>query len=257
MPQIKRKVALVTGAGQRIGREIALDLAANGWCVGVHYNRSREEADEVVTNIIRDGGRAVALHADLSRESQAADLIPRAVEELGELTCLVNNASAFEPDEISDATRESWDMHIEVNLRAPFVLTQGFARQLGAQSRGCIIHMLDERVWNLTPHLMTYTLSKSALWTLTRTSAMALAPRIRVNAVGPGASLRGRHQSEEHFQAMAQNTPLQRGGPPEEICHAVRFILASPSLTGQMIALDGGEHMGWCQPAAGFVPVGG
>ncbi|MBI1207962.1 MAG: SDR family oxidoreductase [Azospirillum sp.] len=255
MVQIKRKAALITGAGKRIGREIALDLASQGWAIGVHYFRSKDQADEVVGLITKRGGRAVAIQACLAREENVRELVPAAVQKLGTITCLINNASVFVDDDILKGTRESWDLHIETNLRAPFVLIQDFARQLPKDERGCVINMLDQRVWNLTPRFTSYTVSKAALWTLTQTMAMALAPRIRVNGIGPGPTLRSERQSEEHFFAQWERVLLNRGTTPEEICQAVRFILSAPALTGQMLALDGGEHLGWAQPSWGFVPT--
>lgn len=254
MTEMKRKAALVTGAGRRIGRAIALDLSAHGWAVGVHFRQSREEAESVVGEIERRGGRAAALRADLGVEAEVAGLVREAAEALGPLTCLVNNASRFERDGALDASRESWDLHMEANLRAPFVLSQEFARQLPQGGQGCIVNILDQRVWNLTPHFTTYTLSKAGLWTLTRTLAMALAPRIRVNGIGPGPTLRNDRQSEDDFTAQWESVPLNRGTTPEEICEAVRFILGAQAMTGQMIALDGGEHLGWMQPLHGFMP---
>jgi NAD(P)-dependent dehydrogenase (short-subunit alcohol dehydrogenase family) len=254
MVQIKRKAALVTGAARRIGRAIALDLAAHGWAVGVHYFNSRDDAEGVVEEIARKGGYAVALPGNLAHESESTGLIPEAVRHLGPLHLLINNASVFERDEALTADRASWDRHLEINLRAPFVLTQNFARQLPKDEPGCVINILDQRVWNLTPHFTSYTVSKVGLWTLTRTLAMALGPRIRINGIGPGPTLRNDRQSEEHFAAQWDSTPLQRGTTPEEICNAIRFILDAPALTGQMIALDGGEHLGWAQPGRGFVP---
>ncbi|HYD31720.1 MAG TPA: SDR family oxidoreductase [Azospirillaceae bacterium] len=254
MVQIKRRAALVTGAARRIGRAIAIDLAAHGWMVGVHYHRSRAEAEEVVGAIRRNGGTAVSLQANLMIEESANDLIPTAVQALGPLTCLVNNASLFERDEALSATRDSWDRHIETNLRAPFVLMQDFARQLPDGEMGAVVNLLDQRVWNLTPHFVSYTVSKAALWTLTRTMAMALAPRIRVNAIGPGPTLPSERQSEEQFAAQWQGVPLQRQTTPQEICDTVRFILGASAMTGQMIALDGGEHLGWVQPSRGSIP---
>ncbi len=241
------RAALVTGAARRIGRAIALDLAAQGWAVAVHHNRSAEAAEELVRQIIAGGGRAVALRADLAREAESAGLIARAVEALGPLGCLVNNASRFERDEIDGVTRESWDGHLEPNLRAPLVLAQGFAEALPLERGGVIINLLDERVWNLTPHFISYTVSKSALWTLTRTLALALAPRIRVNGIGPGPALPSARQSAEQFARQCASLPLGRGTSPEEICQAVQFLLAARSMTGQMIALDGGQHLGWAQ----------
>ena len=250
MPEIIRKTALVTGAARRVGRAVALDLAAQGWAVAVHYNRSRDEAEAVVGEIVAPGGRAVALAADLGDEAQVATLVGRAVEALGPLGCLVNNASVFEYDSALGASRASWDLHMEANLRAPFVLIQDFARQLPADEFGAVINLIDQRVWNLTPHFVTYTLSKAGLWTLTRTLALALAPRIRVNAIGPGPTLPSTRQTAEQFEQQCRAMPLQRGTSPREICDAVRFILAAPAMTGQMIALDGGQHLGWAAAAA-------
>ncbi|AWK85515.1 SDR family oxidoreductase [Azospirillum thermophilum] len=255
MVEIKRKAALVTGAGKRIGRAIALDLAAHGWDVAVHYLRSRADADAVVAEIAAAGGRAVAVAGDLERESEVEGLVPAAVERLGPLGLLVNNASVFERDEALDATRRSWDRHMEANLRAPFVLSQQFARQLPEGERGLIVNILDQRVWNPTPHFVSYTVSKMGLWALTRTLAMALAPQVRVNGIGPGPTLRNSRQTEAEFTAQWEATPLRRGTTPEEICAAVRFLIDAPAVTGQMIALDGGEHLGWAQPGQGFVPV--
>jgi len=241
------RAALVTGAARRIGRAIALDLATHGWAVAVHYNRSTEAAEELVRQINADGGRAVALAADLAREAESAGLVARAIEALGPLGCLVNNASRFERDEVDGATRESWDRHMEPNLRAPLVLAQGFAEALPPGRGGTIINLLDERVWNLTPHFISYTVSKSALWTLTRTLALALAPRIRVNGIGPGPTLPSARQSAEQFSRQCAVLPLGRGTSPEEICQAIQFLLAAGSMTGQMIVLDGGQHLGWAQ----------
>ncbi len=195
-----------------------------------------------------DGGRAVALAANLGNEAETEALLPRAAGALGPIGCLVNNASVFESDSAMSATRESWDQHMEPNLRAPFVLSQAFARALPADAGGVIVNLLDQRVWNLTPHFMSYTVSKAALWTLTQTLALALAPRIRVNAIGPGPTLPSARQSEAEFTRQFNMMPLGRGGAPEEICTALRFILAVPSMTGQMIALDGGQHLAWAQP---------
>jgi NAD(P)-dependent dehydrogenase (short-subunit alcohol dehydrogenase family) len=242
------KTALVTGGAQRIGRAIALGLAADGWGVAVHYRAARAPAEALVAEIAALGRPAVALAADFARESQVASLIPAAVSALGPLGCLVNNASVFENDQALAVTRASWDRHIETNLRAPFLLMQEFARQLPPERDGAIVNMLDERVWNLTPHFVSYTLSKAGLWTLTQTMALALAPRIRVNGIGPGPTLPSPRQSAEQFRRQSEITPLQRGTTPEEIAAAVRFLLAAPSVTGQMIALDGGQHLGWAQP---------
>jgi NAD(P)-dependent dehydrogenase (short-subunit alcohol dehydrogenase family) len=244
------RAALVTGAAKRIGKAIALSLAEAGWAVGVHYNGSARDAAEVVEVIRGGGGTAIALHADLGDEAAMAALVPKAVEALGPLGCLVNNASTFQYDCLATATRASWDDHMEANLRAPFVLTQHFAEQLPADAEGAVINMIDQRVWNLTPHFVTYTVSKTGLWTLTRSLAMALAPRIRVNAIGPGPTLPSTHQSDAQFARQCAEMPLKRGTTPQEIAETVHFILSARAMTGQMIALDGGQHLGWAQPSS-------
>jgi NAD(P)-dependent dehydrogenase (short-subunit alcohol dehydrogenase family) len=247
------KAALVTGAAKRIGRAIARDLADHGWAMAVHYRNSASEAAELVREIESAGGRAIALQADLAHEADTQALIARAVEALGPLTCLVNSASLFEMDKIETVTRASWDAHIETNLRAPLVLSQGFAAQLPAGAQGNIVNMLDQRVWNLTPYFLSYTVAKMGLWTLTQTLALALAPRIRVNDIGPGPTLPSPRQSPEQFAEQFRAMPLGRGTTTEEICAAIQFILSAPAMTGQMIALDGGQHLGWAQPSRGYV----
>ena len=246
-------VALVTGAARRIGAAIVRDLARHGWAVAIHYRASKGEAEALAREIEAAGGRTATIACDLAREAEVETLVPRAVKALGPLTCLINNASVFEMDKIDSVTRESWDRHIETNLRAPLVLSQAFARQLPAGMNGNIVNLLDQRVWKLTPYFLSYTVAKSALWTLTRTLALALAPRIRVNGIGPGPALPSERQSLEQFRHQQAAVPLQHGPELAEIAAAVRFILASPSMTGQMIALDGGEHLGWAQSARGFV----
>ena len=247
-------IALITGGARRIGRGIALELARAGWDVAIHYGRSEKDAADLSDEIAAMGCRAETLHADLAHEPDVETLIERVSTALGPVTCLVNNASVFENDSAETASRESWDRHMEVNLRAPFVLMQSFARLLPEDRTGNIINVLDERVWNLTPHFLSYTLSKSALWTLTQTLALALAPRIRVNAIGPGPTLPSPRQTPEQFERQAGLMPLGRGTSPEEIADAARFILAAPAMTGQMIALDGGQHLGWEQTRPGATP---
>ncbi len=250
--------ALVTGAGKRLGREMALYLARRGYDVAVHYAASRKEAEEVVKEITALGRRACALRADLLIEAQVDKLVPMAVQGLGgPLSVLINNASIFEYDTLRSATRMSWDRHMESNLRAPFVLTQAFAAQAPEVGRdaagepvatGLVINMIDQRVHKLTPEFMSYTLAKMGLWALTRTAAQALAPQIRVNAIGPGPTLQGARQSDSHFARQRAATVLQRGANPGDITAALGFFLDSPAVTGQMIAVDGGQHLGWQTP---------
>jgi len=248
------KTALVTGGAKRLGRAIALALARNGWDVAVHCHHSKGEADATASEIRKLGRRAMVIQADLGRESEVVAILPKVTAALGPVTCLVNNASVFEMDKIETVTRDSWDRHLETGLRAPLVLSQAFARQLPEGSDGNIVNMLDQRVWKLTPYFLSYTIAKTGLWTLTRTLALALAPRIRVNGIGPGPTMPSPRQSAEQFNAQSAAVPLGHGATPEEIAAGVLFILSSPSMTGQMIALDGGEHLGWQQSAKGFKP---
>jgi NAD(P)-dependent dehydrogenase (short-subunit alcohol dehydrogenase family) len=252
VPPVPR-AALVTGGGRRIGRALSVALAQAGYAVAIHHHDSKNEAEALAVEITRAGGKAVTLAADLSDESAVAELLPRAMAVLGPIGCLVNNASIFENDTVATATRDSWERHLAVNLRAPFVLMQSFARHLPEKAGGVIVNLLDERVWNLTPSFVSYTLSKTGLWTLTQTMALALAPRIRVNGIGPGPTLPSPRQSAQQFLDRCRKMPLRRGTSPDEIAAALRFILAAPAMTGQMIALDGGEHLGWAQPSQGEV----
>ncbi|MFH5923969.1 SDR family oxidoreductase [Roseomonas xinghualingensis] len=245
IPQSIPRAALVTGAGKRIGRAIALGLAEAGFDVAVHYSSSPAEAEEVVQAIRAMGRKAVALRADLAREAEVESLVPDATARLGPIGVLVNNASRFERDEWDDASRESWDLHIEPNLRAPFVLTQAMALALPEEAEGAVVNMLDQRVLSLTPHFMSYTISKAGLWAMTQTFALALAPRIRVNGIGPGPTIASARQSEEQFRAQCESTPLRHGSSPEEVVRGVLAILSLPAMTGQMIALDGGQHLQW------------
>jgi NAD(P)-dependent dehydrogenase (short-subunit alcohol dehydrogenase family) len=239
------RAALVTGAAQRIGRAIALGLAAAGFDIAVHHHTSADAAEATAADIRRLGRRAVVLRADLAREAETTALLPQATAALGPIGLLVNNASPFERDEWHDTTRASWDAHIEPGLRAPFVLMQHFARALPPDAEGAVINMLDQRVWSITPHFVSYTVAKAGLWALTQSMALALAPRIRVNGIGPGPALANTRQSPEQFARQSASVPLGRGTTPEEIASAVLAILALPAMTGQMLALDGGQHLQW------------
>ncbi|HEX3347206.1 MAG TPA: SDR family oxidoreductase [Acetobacteraceae bacterium] len=243
-PSIPR-AALVTGGAKRLGRAIALALAGAGFDVAVHVNASLEEGERTAADIRAFGRRAAVLRADLAREDEVMQLLPQATAALGPLGVLVNNASRFERDSWHDATRAGWDAHLEPNLRAPFVLMQAFAHALPESARGAVINMIDERVWALTPHFVTYTISKAALWALTQTMALALAPRIRVNGIGPGPALPNSRQTQAQFERQAAGTPLGYGTGPEEVARAAMAILRLPAMTGQMIALDSGQHLQW------------
>lgn len=238
-------VALITGAARRIGRAIALDLAHAGWSIGLHYRDGHHEADALAKEIRASGGTVTALYCDFADAGDVASLLPRCVAALGAPRCLVNNASVFEFDDLATLTPDGWTRHLAVNLTAPVMLAQAFAKALPKDQPGNIINIIDQRVWASTPEFFSYSLSKSALWSATRMLAQALSPRIRVNAIGPGPALRSIHQRPEEFDAEVASTILKRGTNPREIAAAVRFILDASAMTGQMIALDGGQHLRW------------
>ncbi|MCL4140424.1 UNVERIFIED_CONTAM: hypothetical protein GTU68_017663 [Idotea baltica] len=237
---------------------MALYLADRGYDVAVHYANSGNAAESVVTQIKEMGQNAVALQADLLDVDVMEALLPAAAVALdGPITCLVNNASIFEYDTLASATRESWDRHMNSNLRAPFALSQAMAAQgLSATldgdgepvAAGLIVNMLDQRVRKLTPEFMTYTLAKMGLWALTQTSAQALGPNLRVNAIGPGPTLQGSNQSLQHFEGQRAGTILKRGANPDDITAALGYFLDAKSVTGQLICADGGQHLGWQTP---------
>lgn len=255
---MQNKAALVTGGANRLGRAMALGLAARGYDVALHYAGSAQAAAETAAEIEALGVKTVALQADLTDETQSNGLIAKAAEALGQpLNLLINNASIFEYDTLETATREGWDRHMESNLRAPFLLTQEFAKQAPKASRdemnepiasACIINMIDQRVRKLTPEFMSYTIAKMGLWAFTQTAARALAPDIRVNAIGPGPTLQGARQTDRHFAHQRANTVLKRGSNPQDIVAAMGFILEAPALTGQLLCIDGGQHLAWNTP---------
>lgn len=248
LPPALPRTALVTGGAKRLGATLVRALAADGFAVAIHYRESRSEAQALAAEIVAAGGRATALHADMSVEASVIELAAAANAAVGPVGVLVNNASVFERDEAASVTRASWDAHMEANLRAPFVLGQSLARNLPGDAEGAIVNLIDQRVWNLTPHFTSYTASKAGLWTLTQTLALALAPRIRVNAIGPGPTIASARQDPEQFARQVASVPLQRGPALDEVAATLRFILSARSMTGQMIALDGGQHLNWGAP---------
>lgn len=246
MTQGSRPAVLITGAAVRIGRAIALSLAEDGHPVAVHYRGSRTEADTTVTQLRTLGVAAVAVQADLADHQAVLDLVPNAAAALGQpIGVLVNNASLFQNDRINNVTQQGFDDHMAVNLRAPLFLAQQFAEALPEDQNGAIVNLIDMRVLKPLPGFVSYTISKAGLEVLTRTLAMALAPRIRVNGIGPGPVLPNERQSDAQFQKQWQSTLLRRGAHPDEIADGVRFLINSPSITGQMIAMDGGQHLPW------------
>lgn len=240
------KTALVTGGAQRVGRSICLGLAESGYAVAVHYNSSSAAADELVAEITANGGRAVSVSADLSDSRETRTLVDRAVAALGPVGLLVNNASLFEEDALDNLDDDLWDKHFAVHVKAPSLLAAAFAAHKPGD--GLIVNMIDERVWKLTPNFTSYTLSKSALWTATKTMAQALAPNIRVNAIGPGPTLPSYRQSQEDFDTQLQALLLKRAPDLSEFTNTILYFVAAKSVTGQMIALDGGQHLGWQTP---------
>ena len=238
-----RGAALVTGAARRIGRALALAAAEAGYDVAVHHRDSADDAEATAAAVRDKGVRAEVIAADLNDNPQ--QLIEQASAALGPVTLLVNNASVFLDDTLQTLTREHWDAHMEANLHAPVALTQAFAAQ-GAE--GLVVNIVDQRVWRPNPQFFSYSLSKAGLWWATRTMAQALAPRIRVNAIGPGPTLPSIHQDAADFDAEARNVPLERRATPDEIAAALRYLIDAPSVTGQMIAVDGGQHLGWKTP---------
>lgn len=252
-----QRTVLVTGAARRIGRELALALARDGWQVAVHYRRSRDEAMALAGEIEAGGGRAVAIDADLADHQAVASLIQRCADRLGAPSCLINNASEFLLDSIETLTPERWQTHLDINLRAPVFLAKALAECLPVGMQGNVINIIDQRVWQLTPEFFSYTVSKAGLWSATRMLAQALAPRIRVNAIGPGPVLQSVHQSVQDFAKETASTLLARATAPSEIAAAVRFILDAPAMTGQMIALDAGQHLSWAGMAASGDGIGG
>ena len=244
------RAALVTGAGRRVGRAVALDLARAGFDVAIQYRDSREAAEAAAGAVAALGRRSAVLATDLADPAAVAGLVPAARAALGPLGVLVNNASVFEPDAVGSLDLALWERHFAVNLRAPVFLAEAFAAQV--EGEGAVVNLIDQRVWKLTPRFFSYTLSKAALWTATRTLAQALAPKVRVNGIGPGPTFASARQAPEDFARQQAALPLGRGPSPEEIAAAVRFLIEARTVTGQMIALDGGQHLAWQTPDAGI-----
>ena len=243
--QGNRGTALVTGAARRIGRAIAEDLAAHDFAVAVHAHRSLGEAEDVAQGIRARGGRALTFAADLTDRDATTGLVGRVAAALGPVTLLVNSASVFDPDTLEDLDWAVWDRHFAIHVAAPAALTRAMAAALPAGRTGLVVNIIDQRVWKLTPQFFSYTLSKDALWTATRTMAQALAPRIRVNAIGPGPTLPSARQDDAGFAAQVAMLPLGHGPRLDEFGATIRYLWETGSITGQMIALDGGQHLAW------------
>lgn len=234
---------LITGAARRIGAALARALARDGWHVCIHYNASAREAEALLGEIIDAGGSGAVIGVDLADPLAVETLIAAARENAPPLTALINNASLFEYDTVSTLSAAALDRHHAVNLRAPMLLSKAFSEALGETREGCVINMLDNKVFAINPDYLSYTMSKVALHGATQALAMALAPRIRVNAIAPGITLESGGQGERSFQRGVRMSPLGRVSSVEDIVQAARFILATPSLNGQVIAIDGGQHL--------------
>ena len=240
--------ALVTGGAKRIGGAIVQDLAADGFAVAIHCNSSVDEGAALAEEIALAGGRAIVVAADLTDIHQVETLVDRVTAELGPLGLVVNSASIFRDDTPETLDMAVLDRHFAIHLKAPVLLAGKLAAQLADGAEGLVVNIIDQRVWKLTPRYFSYTLSKSALWTATQTLAQGLAPKVRVNAIGPGPTLKSPRQSAADFERQRAAVPLQAGPTPEEIAAAVIFLEQAPSVTGQMIALDGGQHLAWQTP---------
>lgn len=244
-PPSPRPVALVTGGAVRIGRAIALALARTGYDIALHVRQCDADAQSACAAIEACGARVALLTAELGDAEAVAALLPAAHAALGTVSLLVNNASKFLPDAVGSLDPALWDRHFAVNLRAPVFLAEALAGQLGDDATGCVINLIDQRVLKPTPHYLSYSLTKNALWAATKMLAQGLAPRVRVNAVAPGPTLANERQSEEDFARQRASMPLGLGPTPDEIAEAVLFLASARSITGQMLAVDGGQHLSW------------
>jgi NAD(P)-dependent dehydrogenase (short-subunit alcohol dehydrogenase family) len=245
-PAAPRGGALVTGAARRLGRTLALAAAKAGYDVAIHARTADADTESLIAEIAALGRRAVLALGDLANDADLATLVPRAAAALGPLSLLINNASLFQDDRMGDLTGAALDAHLAANLRAPILLTQAFAAQ--SPDGGQVVNIVDQRVWRPTPQYFSYAVSKAALWQATVMSAQALAPAIRVNAIGPGPTLASIHQSAADFAAEAAHVPLAHGASPTDIAAALTYLLDATSVTGQMIAVDGGQHLAWRTP---------
>lgn len=247
-PQLAFPAVLVTGAARRIGKAIAEDLAAHGFPVVIHCNRSLDEGMALVESITSRGGKAAAVQADLTDTTEMRSLYNKASAPFGAIRLLVNNASAFEEDHIGSLDSQLWDRHFSIHLKAPVFLSEDMAMALTPDKPGLVVNIIDQRVWKLTPQFFSYTLSKAALWTATQTLAQALAPNIRVNAIAPGPTLPSERQTRADFDLQVSRLPLQIAPDLSEFGRTIRYFWESESVTGQMLALDGGQHLAWETP---------
>lgn len=240
--------ALVTGGSKRIGKSISKKLASENRNVIIHYNKSKKEALELCKELNKNSKIiSIAVQADLNKTNQVIKIFNDLKKKSIIVDCLINNASTFSYDNLKNMTTNTWNNHMVPNLYAPLMLSKEFVKALPSKKNGNIFNIIDQRVLNLTPHFLSYTASKSGLWTMTKTLALELAPKIRVNAIGPGPTIKSKFQTDEEFKSQCKSLPLQKGAKPEQVAETISFLLKVNSITGQMIALDGGQHLGWGQ----------
>ena len=242
---MKNKNLLITGAATRVGKAIALHFAEKGWNIAIHYFRSAAKAKELKKIIEQHWVKVALIKADLKNPKQTEKIISLAKRKLGAINCLVNNAALFEKDDITNFTTKSWNDHLNINLLAPTILTKQFAKQAPKKTVSNIINIIDQRIFNLTPYFMSYTISKTGLQTLTKTMAMRLGPNIKVNAIAPGPTIKSKRQTDRHFRNQVQSTLLKKTVRSEDICDTVEFLINNNSVTGQIIAVDSGQNLSW------------
>ncbi len=236
---------LITGGATRIGKEIALHFSKKGWNIAIHYYRSSSKAKKLEKIIQKNSVKVALIKADLKNIKHVEKIVSDAKKKLGTIDCLINNAALFERDDILSFTTKSWNDHLNINLLAPAVLTKQFAKQAAKKSTSNIINIIDQRVFKLTSVFMSYTLSKSALYTLTKTMAMRLSPNIKVNGIAPGPTIKSKRQSTKHFNKQAKFTLLKKPVGTKDICDTVEFLINNNSITGQVIAVDSGQNLTW------------
>ena len=242
---MKNKNLLITGAATRVGKAIALHFAERGWNIALHYFKSSSKAKKLKRILEQNWVKVVLIKADLKNPKQTEKIISLAKKKLGAIDCLVNNAALFEKDDIINFTTKSWYDHLNINLLAPTILTKQFAKQAPKKTISNIINIIDQRIFNLTPFFMSYTISKSGLQTLTKTMAMRLGPNIKVNAIAPGPTIKSKRQTDRHFRNQVKSTILKKSVKAEDICDAVEFLINNNSITGQIIAVDSGQNLSW------------
>ena len=241
-----RKI-IITGAATRIGAAIAKKLSGPNIEIVIHYNKSKSKAEKLKKDLEKKGSKIYLLKADLNKENEVQRILKFSKSKLRYFDCLINNASLFENDKLENFTAKSWDNHLKTNLKAPALLSQGFAKNIRSKNNN-IINIIDQRVFKLTPYFFSYTLSKTGLYTLTKTSAMSLAPSIRVNGIAPGPTIKNQRQTDKHFKKQYLSTPLKKQVDVNEICNAVDFFIKNSSITGQVLAIDSGQNLNWQTP---------